>query len=154
MKNRKALVEKMKDPLFVIFYDLDTSGNPEKSEFKYEMLTLSDWIAGAKKYDPFVTDEELDAEFQSTAGGDPNSKYAPTLFLDKFKILWANALKRQELNRQFNTVPGYKDFYMADKEPRDQLLDFKDFIPVAKKIYPNADPDHLKIFFKNAQSPG
>ena len=31
IKKRKAMVQKLKDPLFVLFLSFDSSGNPEKS---------------------------------------------------------------------------------------------------------------------------
>ena len=83
------------------------------------MLTMHDWKIGAKKFDPYVTDEELEKEFHAVDGSDVHSKYTPSLFFDKFKILWANAIKRQELNLNLNKTPGFKEFYNNDKEPKD-----------------------------------
>ena len=116
------------------------------------MLTMSDWKIGAKKYDKYVTDEQLVEEYNALIDGDLDPRYMPTLFFEDFKKLWANALKRQKLNLKFHTTPGFKEFYLADKEPKDELLDLRDFMKIAKDHYPEATPDAIHSFFKKAQT--
>ena len=90
-EKRANIAEKLKDPIFAIFYSFDKSGNNEKSEFKKEALTLDFWKTGAKSLDPYVTDEVLEQEFKDAS---PSEDTPPTLDFQKFKKLWPKAISR------------------------------------------------------------